>query len=108
MAQRCFSGEPACICDVGFARNQLIGENLAADCVNVNECIDETDDCTENELCFDTDGSYQCNTVPSKFSFPVKFKKCKNSKCYKIQKKQSAVRIVLYARQNRMFYYAGI
>ena len=55
-----------CNCNVGYAQN-----DQSADCININECIDETDDCSENELCFDTVGSYQCNSVPSKFLFPT-------------------------------------
>ena len=29
-------------------------------CYDINECIEETDDCSENAICINNQGSYEC------------------------------------------------
>ncbi|CAG5102437.1 Oidioi.mRNA.OKI2018_I69.chr1.g300.t1.cds [Oikopleura dioica] len=51
-----------CKCKDGFKYPE--GENSgSADCININECEDQTDDCHRSSLCEDTFGSYTCTCV---------------------------------------------
>ena len=81
-------------------------EDKSADCVNVNECLAETDTCSENELCFDTIGSYQCNSVPSKFILHI----ASGSKVTDgLKDANTYIQFETHCRQgNAVIYYAGI
>ncbi len=49
-------GQGGCVCGTGYRDN---GEGA---CVNIDECAEGIDDCTEELLCIDNEGSYSCQT----------------------------------------------
>ena len=54
MNQKCFSLTTPCQCDDGF------GLNVAGDCKDIDECATDSESCSNNSTCINTEGSYQC------------------------------------------------
>ncbi|XP_055997755.1 uncharacterized protein LOC125645868 isoform X2 [Ostrea edulis] len=54
-----FPGGFNCSCDEGYSLNLTI----IAECNNIDECLDGSNNCSENATCTDTEGSYACNCL---------------------------------------------
>ena len=62
MNQKCFSLTTPCQCIDGF------GLNVAGDCKDNDECMTDSENCSNNSTCVNTEGSYRCQ---ENITFPV-------------------------------------
>ena len=51
-------GSYECGCSDGYFYNHLTNE-----CLNIDECLRQTDDCQDYEKCIDTVGSFECECL---------------------------------------------
>ena len=59
------SGIPKCECISGYEKRISEIENGSHfECIDINECVRKTNECKDEEECFNSNGSYRCTCKP--------------------------------------------
>ena len=58
-------GSYKCLCIDGYQRELTDENGIYNDCIDIDECSDNSYDCEENENCFNTEASFQIDDLIS-------------------------------------------